>query len=108
MNQGRIWCVVNPTVGLPLFLGSIAVTSLAVHASVLTHTDWMANFFNGGKKETASVETGAPVVATATSSRALTVNVTPVADAKGGASFVISVAPNAMATAAIDGSTSTN
>ncbi len=29
MNQGRIWTVVKPTVGLPLFLGSVAVTSLA-------------------------------------------------------------------------------
>lgn len=39
MNQGRIWCVVNPTVGLPLFLGSVAVTSLIVHYSVLTHSN---------------------------------------------------------------------
>ena len=39
MNQGRIWCVVNPTVGLPLFLGSVALTSLAVHAAVMTHTN---------------------------------------------------------------------
>jgi light-harvesting protein B-800-850 alpha chain len=33
MNQGRIWCVVNPTVGLPLFLGSVATISLLVHTS---------------------------------------------------------------------------
>ena len=25
MNQGRIWCVVKPTVGLPLFLGTVLV-----------------------------------------------------------------------------------
>ena len=31
MNQGRIWCVVKPTVGLPLFLGSVAIISLLVH-----------------------------------------------------------------------------
>ncbi|NEP82323.1 MAG: light-harvesting protein, partial [Okeania sp. SIO3B3] len=30
MNQGRIWCVVNPTVGLPLFLGGVAAISLIV------------------------------------------------------------------------------
>ena len=42
MNQGRIWCVVNPTVGLPLFIGGVAVTSLVVHASVMTHTTWMS------------------------------------------------------------------
>ena len=47
MNQGRIWCVVKPTVGLPLFLGSVALTSLAVHTAVLSNTPWMANFFSG-------------------------------------------------------------
>ena len=46
MNQGRIWCVVKPTVGLPLFLGSVALTSLAVHTAVLNNTPWMANFFS--------------------------------------------------------------
>ncbi len=47
MNQGRIWCVVNPTVGLPLFLGAVATISLIVHYSVLSSTDWMAKFFQG-------------------------------------------------------------
>jgi light-harvesting protein B-800-850 alpha chain len=57
MNQGRIWCVVNPTVGLPLFIGGVAVTSLVVHASVMTHTNWVSNFWNGGEAKTASVDT---------------------------------------------------
>ena len=52
MNQGRIWCVVNPTVGLPLFIGGVAVTSLVVHASVMTHTAWVSNFWNGGAAKT--------------------------------------------------------
>lgn len=47
MNQGRIWCVVKPTVGLPLFLGSVALTSLAVHTAVLSNTTWMADFYAG-------------------------------------------------------------
>jgi len=47
MNNGRIWCVVNPTVGIPLFLGSVAVTSLIVHGAVLTNTTWMADFYSG-------------------------------------------------------------
>jgi light-harvesting protein B-800-850 alpha chain len=54
MNQGRIWCVVNPTVGLPLFLGAVAVTSLLVHASILTHTTWMGGYWQGGAKKTAT------------------------------------------------------
>ncbi len=47
MNQGRIWCVVNPTVGLPLFLGSVAIISLIVHTAVLNNVPWMAAFFAG-------------------------------------------------------------
>jgi light-harvesting protein B-800-850 alpha chain len=53
MNQGRIWCVVSPTVGLPLFLGSAALTSLVVHASVLTHSTWFSSFMQGGHKASA-------------------------------------------------------
>lgn len=52
MNQGRIWCVVNPTVGLPLFLGSVAITSLIVHACVMTHTTWMSNYWQTGHTST--------------------------------------------------------
>ncbi|MCA1790115.1 MAG: light-harvesting protein [Thioalkalivibrio sp.] len=47
MNQGRIWCVVNPTVGLPLFLGSVTLISLIVHYSILSNTDWFAAFWGG-------------------------------------------------------------
>jgi light-harvesting protein B-800-850 alpha chain len=50
MNQGRIWTVVNPTVGLPLFLGAVAVTSLLVHFAILNNTTWFAAFLNGGAK----------------------------------------------------------
>jgi light-harvesting protein B-800-850 alpha chain len=57
MNQGRIWCVVNPTVGLPLFIGGVAVTSLVVHASVMSHTSWMSNYWQGAAAKTASAET---------------------------------------------------
>lgn len=47
MNQGRVWCVVNPTVGLPLFLGSVALISLIVHYSILSNTQWFAAFWGG-------------------------------------------------------------
>ena len=42
MNQARIWWVVKPTVGLPLFLGSVALIALLVHFSILTHTTWFS------------------------------------------------------------------
>lgn len=48
MNQGRIWCVVKPTVGLPLFLGTVLLISLAVHYAILSSTTWFAAFWQGG------------------------------------------------------------
>lgn len=47
MIYGKIWCVVKPSVGVPLFLGGVALTSLIVHASVLTNTSWFPKFLNG-------------------------------------------------------------
>jgi light-harvesting protein B-800-850 alpha chain len=52
MNQGRIWTVVHPTVGLPLFLGSVAVTSLIVHYAILSHTTWYPAYWQGGHAKT--------------------------------------------------------
>jgi light-harvesting protein B-800-850 alpha chain len=50
MNQARIWLVVKPTVGLPLFLGTVLTISLLIHFAVLTHTTWMGSFWQGGAK----------------------------------------------------------
>ncbi len=61
MNQGRIWCVVNPTVGLPLFLGGVAAISLIVHTSVMTNTTWVGKFFEGNAPAAAAMNTTAPV-----------------------------------------------
>lgn len=97
MNQGRIWCVVNPTVGLPLFLGSVAITSLIVHHSVLSNTTWFSHYWNGGMKaKAASVEsTSAPL---ASNAAGVVISVAPVANAANGeTSFVITMAPKAVA-----------
>lgn len=62
MNQGRIWCVVNPNHGLPLFLGSVALISFTVHYAVLNNTSWFKDFFQGLPMKKASIEeTVAPV-----------------------------------------------
>lgn len=50
MNQGKIWLVVKPTVGLPLFLGGVTVIALSVHAAVLTKSDWYPAYYNGKAK----------------------------------------------------------
>jgi light-harvesting protein B-800-850 alpha chain len=47
MNNAKMWLVVKPTVGIPLFLGAVAVGSFAVHVAVLTNTGWLANFLQG-------------------------------------------------------------
>ena len=97
MNQGRIWCVVNPTVGLPLFLGSVAVTSLIVHYSVLSNTTWFSHYWQGGAKaKTASVE-DTPRAVAANTANGFVITVSPVAAtaAKADTSFVITVSPEA-------------
>jgi light-harvesting protein B-800-850 alpha chain len=97
MNQGRIWCVVNPTVGLPLFLGSVALTSLIVHYSVLSNTTWFSAYWNGhAKPKAAAVEqVTPPVAAIQGSAPGFVISVAPVAGnaARGETSFVVSVAP---------------
>lgn len=99
MNQGRIWCVVNPSLGLPLFLGGVAITSLIVHASVMSHTTWMSSYWSGSWRNrtvpAASIEGGAANVADATmrSAPGFSFTVTPVAGVPGKseASFVVMV-----------------
>ena len=59
MNQGRLWTVVSPSVGLPLLIGGVAVTSLLIHFAVLSHTTWMPAFFNGKTAKVSMIE--APV-----------------------------------------------
>lgn len=71
MNQGRIWCVVNPSIGLPLFLGSVALMSFTVHFAVLNNTTWVKDFFNGVPMKHASVqEETAPVAELTTKGKA--------------------------------------
>jgi light-harvesting protein B-800-850 alpha chain len=102
MNQGRIWCVVNPTVGLPLFLGSVAVTSLIVHYSVLSNTTWFSSYWNGhAKPKAAAIEgTGQAVsLNSPTGNVGVTIRVVPAAghSANAETSYVITLAPTAAA-----------
>lgn len=49
MNISKIWLVVKPTVGVPLFLSTVAVGSFAVHMAVLSNTSWVADFLSGNE-----------------------------------------------------------
>lgn len=94
MNQGRIWCVVSPNVGLPLLLGSVTVIAFIVHASVMTHTTWMSNYWQGAAKPKVA-DAGISQPATSGSSAAYAVTVLPGATANAQPSFVITITPNA-------------
>ena len=64
MNNARMWTVVNPTVGLPLFFIGVALTSLTVHASIMQNSSFMGQFFAGeemGSAETAALNTESPI-----------------------------------------------
>ena len=63
MNNARMWTVVSPTVGLPLFFIGVAATSLIVHASVMTNSDFMGQFWSGQEmgSESASLNSESPI-----------------------------------------------
>ena len=42
--------MVKPTVGLPLFLGTVALIALLVHAAILNNTTWYGAYWNGHAK----------------------------------------------------------
>lgn len=47
MIYGKLWLVVKPSVGIPLFLGAVAVGSFSVHLALLNNTTWVKKFLNG-------------------------------------------------------------
>lgn len=68
MNQGKVWRVVNPTIGVPIFLGAVVVTSLFVHYQLLTKTTWVPTYLQGGTKAVKAAE--APVATPALTAQA--------------------------------------
>ena len=64
MIYGKLWCVVKPSTGIPMFLSAVAIGSFAVHYMLMTHTTWMPAYYNGKAAKAASVEgTGTPTAA---------------------------------------------
>jgi light-harvesting protein B-800-850 alpha chain len=50
MIYGKMWCVVKPSVGIPIILAAVAVGSFSVHLALVTNTTWVKAFLNGGQK----------------------------------------------------------
>lgn len=65
MIYGKLWLVVKPSVGIPLLLGAVAVSSFAVHYMLVTNTTWLKKYFEGNTA-TATKAALAPPVATDT------------------------------------------
>lgn len=68
MIYGKVWLVVKPTVGIPLFFIGVITAAMLNHFAILTHTTWFPAFLQGGHKmkKTAEVlpdKASAPVVA---------------------------------------------
>lgn len=62
MIYGKLWLVVRPTVGIPLFLGAVAVGSFSVHLALLNNTTWVKKYLNGSAAATtAQVEASTAV-----------------------------------------------
>ncbi|MGF1507984.1 MAG: light-harvesting protein [Myxococcota bacterium] len=53
MNNARIWTIVNPSVGVPIFFIGVMVTSLFIHFQVLTTTTWFGEFWAGSSGDVA-------------------------------------------------------
>ena len=54
MIYGKMWCVVKPSVGIPIFIAAVAVASFSVHLALTMNTTWVKNFLNGGASKVAA------------------------------------------------------
>lgn len=81
MNNGKIWLVVKPTVGLPAFLGGVAIIALCVHAAVLSNAGWYKQYYNGkaAPKTAAATQPTAPAAAPVAATQAADTSVVVVA-----------------------------
>ncbi len=78
MNNAKMWLVVPPAVGVPVFLGAVAVGSFAVHVAVLSNTSWVSDFLSGqplgsGDAQSAALKVEAPAVERASATYAMPV-----------------------------------
>lgn len=63
MNNAKMWLVVPPAVGVPVFLGAVAVGSFAVHVAVVSNTSWVADFLSGQELGTGDMQASAAMLA---------------------------------------------
>lgn len=54
MIYGKLWCVVKPSTGIPLFLSAVAISSFAVHLTLLNTAPWLKAYYVGAQKTVAA------------------------------------------------------
>lgn len=59
MIYGKLWLVVKPSVGIPVFIGAVAISSFAVHLALVTNTTWVKTYLNGSAARTVVVAAAA-------------------------------------------------
>ena len=96
MNNAKMWLVVPPAVGVPVFLGAVAVGSFAVHVAVLSNTSWVSDFLSGQP-----LGTGDEMAAAMTTTDAETAKVAYTLDLDDGAREVTIVMPDGTSAKAI-------
>ena len=97
MNNAKMWLVVPPAVGVPVFLGAVAVGSFAVHVAVLSNTSWVADFLSGQELGSGDMAAAAPML----NDEAVTSNASYALPLGEGAQQVTVVMPDGTAATAI-------
>ena len=54
-GEHGIWLVVPPSVGLPLFLGTVTLIAVLVHAALISNTKWYPKYWEGSAKVASTV-----------------------------------------------------
>jgi light-harvesting protein B-800-850 alpha chain len=57
MIYGKIWTVVKPSVGIPIFIAAVAIASFSVHLALTINTTWVKKFLNGNASTAAVTQT---------------------------------------------------
>ncbi len=47
MIYAKMWTVVKPSVGIPVFTAAVAIASFSVHLALTLNTTWVKGFLNG-------------------------------------------------------------
>lgn len=101
MNNAKMWLVVSPSVGVPVFLGAVAVGSFAVHVAVLSNTSWVSDFLSGNELGSGDAqEAAAKILENADENLANASYVLPAAD--GGQQILVMLPDGTTATATLN------